>query len=903
MAGTGQDRPLIQGTRVRQSWALRTWLVLLVLATAAPLIAYGLFHVIDSYLAQRAALIEKTTATAHTLVQLVTRELDRDVAELELIAEGPAFERGDYSGLTAAAGDLLARFGPGAAVVAYDQGGRPIGGSVPASLLTPATHRTISEQVFAAKAPVISYPDGQAESGFAVSLDVPISHGSDVVGDLSLLLPAARIQAIVASERLPAGWASVVLNGADRAVARFPPGEASFRPSTSPALHRLLASGAGEDTADITLADGASAIAVLARTPRYGWSAVVAIPQSEIFAPLRATLREMAAVGALALALSLGLALLIANRLARPITSLARFALALDGDETLLAHEPGLLEADSVAEVLRHTVHRRRLAESTADNAELRAARLIEAVPCGVIGFDRDGSWSFVNRTTCELLRRSSAELLGFTIRTPDLDVRRVDGSPIPPEERVSARALRGEAVHDLEVSMRRGTGERISLLLSAVPMRDRDGRIIGALTAMLDVTERRAAQVRLDNLLLTLEARVREEVAAREAAQQEAAQAQKMQALGELAGGVAHDFNNALQAITGAVGLIEQRSDEPQAVRRFARAASAAAERGAAIAGRLLTFARRGELRAVPVEASTLLRDTAEILALTLGANVTVRTEIAGGVGWLMADPAQLQTVLVNLAANARDAMPGGGTLVLRAREEAVGAGPHPAELRPGRYVLIEAVDTGAGMDARTLARATEPFFTTKPVHKGTGLGLPMARGFAEQLGGGLSITSAPGQGTTVRLWLPATAPPARNPAGEAGGGVQGGAAVGGGLRLLLVEDEADSRAMVAEELSERGFLVEQAADAAAALDLLSARRFDVLVTDYGMPGESGLDLIAAARERHRRLPALLLTGLGADPALVAAANADGPTEAVGKPVRAAELASRIVRLAAAAR
>ncbi len=439
----------------------------------------------------------------------------------------------------------------------------------------------------------------------------------------------------------------------------------------------MLASGSEEETADVTFGGGASAIAVLARTPRYGWSAVVAIPRAEIFAPLRATLQEMAAVGVLALALSLGLAMLIANRLARPVTSLARFALALDGDETLLAHEPGLREADAVAEVLQKTVLRRRLAESTADNAELRAARLIEAVPCGLIGFDCEGSWSFVNRTTCELLRRSSTELLGFTVRTPNLDVRAVDGSPILPEERVSARALRGEPVHDLEVSMLRGTGERISLLLSAVPLRDRDGRIVGALTAMLDVTERRAAQVRLDNLLLTLEARVREEVAAREAAQQEAAQAQKMQALGELAGGVAHDFNNVLQAVTGAVGLIEQRAEEPEAVRRLARTASAAADRGASVAGRLLTFARRGELRAVPIEASVLLRDTAEMLALTLGTHIVVRTETVGAVGWLLADPAQLQTVLVNLAANARDAMPGGGTLTLRAQEESVGAGP----------------------------------------------------------------------------------------------------------------------------------------------------------------------------------------------------------------------------------
>ncbi|MEO9188656.1 MAG: ATP-binding protein, partial [Acetobacteraceae bacterium] len=479
------------------------------------------------------------------------------------------------------------------------------------------------------------------------------------------------------------------------------------------------------------------------------------------------------------------------------------------------------------------------------------------------------------------------------------------------PEERASARALRGEVVRDLEVSMRRGTGGRIALLLSAVPLRDRAGRIIGALTAMIDVTQRRAAQDRLDTLLLTLEARVREEVAAREAAQQEAAQAQKMQALGELAGGVAHDFNNVLQAVSGAVGLIERRADSPNEVRRFAAAAAAAAARGAAVAGRLLTFARRGELRATPIEATALLRDTAEMLRHTLGAHVTVRTETAAGAGWLMADLAQLQTVLVNLAANARDAMAGGGTLTLRAVPETVAANAtHPAGLRAGRYVRLEAADTGAGMDAATLARATEPFFTTKPVDKGTGLGLAMARGFAEQLGGGLAIASAPGRGTTVRLWLPGADEPAKAPAVRAFAPpvAAPGTPVAGapdGLHVLLVDDEEGTRTILAEELADCGFVVDQAQNAEEARARLGAARCDVLVTDFSMPGENGLALIAAARNSRPGLPAVLLTGLGADPSLTGppAEASEGVTETVGKPVRVADLATRIARLAEAGR
>ncbi len=316
---------------------------------------------------------------------------------------------------------------------------------------------------------------------------------------------------------------------------------------------------------------------------------------------------------------------------------------------------------------------------------------------------------------------------------------------------------------------MLRGGGGRVALSINAVPRRDRDGRIIGALTVLLDVTERRAAQDRLDSLLQTLEMRVRDEVAAREAAQQAAAQAQRMQALGQLAGGVAHDFNNVLQAISGAVALIESRVDKPDMVRRFARLAAAAADRGEAVAGRLLTFARRGDLRAEPIEAAALLRDMIEILGPTLGRHITVEVEGAPDAGWLIADRPQLQTVLVNLATNARDAMEEGGTLTLRVAPETVAAtGPaHQAGLAPGRYVRLDITDTGTGMDAATLARAAEPFFTTKPMDKGTGLGLAMARGFAEQLGGALLIESAPGQGTRVRMWLPAADERTRTPTG----------------------------------------------------------------------------------------------------------------------------------------
>ncbi len=244
-------------------------------------------------------------------------------------------------------------------------------------------------------------------------------------------------------------------------------------------------------------------------------------------------------------------------------------------------------------------------------------------------------------------------------------------------------------------------------------------------------------------------------------------AQAQKMQALGELAGGIAHDINNVLQAVSSALALIARRPDQPVSVSRFAALGSTAAERGAAITRRLLLFARRADLSAEPIDVAGLLTELSEVLAHTLGSAVAVVVEDACDVPPLLADKSQLETVLVNLATNARDAMPDGGRLTLSAGVEQVGPdASHPASLSPGRYVRLAVRDTGTGMDPATLARVTEPFFTTKPAGKGTGLGLAMARGFAEQSGGALAIDSAPGRGTTVALWLPQAEPEAADPA-----------------------------------------------------------------------------------------------------------------------------------------
>ncbi|MFL5253348.1 MAG: PAS domain S-box protein [Rhodopila sp.] len=298
--------------------------------------------------------------------------------------------------------------------------------------------------------------------------------------------------------------------------------------------------------------------------------------------------------------------------------------------------------------------------------------------------------------------------------------------------------------------------------------------------------------------------------------------QAQKVQALGQLASGIAHDFNNILQAVEGAATLIERRPEDIERTRRLARMAIDATGRGGSITQRLLSFARRGEIHAEALPTAELLNNIREVLAHTLGVTIVVQSIASPEVPRLIADRGQLETALVNLGTNARDAMPDGGLLTLSADVEHVAAdGSHPAGLKPGTYVRLSVADTGTGMDAATLARATEAFFTTKPLGQGTGLGLPMVRAFAEQSGGAMSITSAHGEGTTVTLWLRQAMDTTAAAVGQADAR---NTTLDAPVRILLVDDDDMVRETLAAQLEDLGFGMLVASSGAEAVALLEA-------------------------------------------------------------------------------
>jgi CheY-like chemotaxis protein len=301
--------------------------------------------------------------------------------------------------------------------------------------------------------------------------------------------------------------------------------------------------------------------------------------------------------------------------------------------------------------------------------------------------------------------------------------------------------------------------------------------------------------------------------------------------------------------------------------------------------------------LSAEPLDVAELLRELVEILTHTIGSAIHVTLRVQPALPPLLADRGQLEAVLVNLAANARDAMPNGGALILSADHETAAAS-HPAGLAPGRYIRLAVTDEGEGMDAATLAHAREPFFTTKR-SAGTGLGLAMAQGFAEQSGGALAIESQPGQGTTVTLWLPeavsdGAAPPraAVFPNGE----------TFERAKILLVDDEAMIREVLAQQLTDAGFEVVVASGGAEALALGESETIDAVVTDLSMPGIDGLEIIRGLQARSPGLPAVLLTGYAGDETALALSGAmSGTFSLLRKPVTEAQLLDRLHAMLAA--
>jgi signal transduction histidine kinase len=422
-------------------------------------------------------------------------------------------------------------------------------------------------------------------------------------------------------------------------------------------------------------------------------------------------------------------------------------------------------------------------------------------------------------------------------------------------------------------------------------------GRAVRFTGTVLDITESKRAEARLREMNDTLEQRVEERTRSLREAEETLRQSQKMEAVGQLTGGLAHDFNNLLAGISGSLELVESRlaQGRTQGLDAFIGAAKTSARRAAALTHRLLAFSRRQTLDPRPTDVNRLVAEMEELVRRTVSRAIVLTVDGAEGLWNTLVDPNQLENALLNLCINARDAMPNGGRLrITTANAALTGRAATRHGLPPGDYVMLSVSDTGSGMTPEVARKAFDPFFTTKPIGQGTGLGLSMIYGFVRQSGGVARIDSAPGRGTIVSLWLPRAEGEAD--AAPAGNAPRTSTPATPEQTVLVVDDEPAVRMVVAEVLTDLGYAAIEAADSESGLALLrSNARIDLLITDVGLPGGmNGPEMVEQAMDQRPALKVLFITGFAETGALTP--ERLGPDmQVLPKPFAIEDLAARI--------
>ncbi len=447
------------------------------------------------------------------------------------------------------------------------------------------------------------------------------------------------------------------------------------------------------------------------------------------------------------------------------------------------------------------------------------------------------------------------------------------------------------------EYRFRRADGTFADVFDRGHVFREEDGRAVRMIGAMLDLTDRKRAENELRELNDTLETRVSERTADLMAAQEALRQAQKMEAVGQLTGGLAHDFNNLLTGISGSLEMMQIRIAQGRTVdvERYVGAAQGAAKRAAALTHRLLAFSRRQTLAPKPTNVNRLVAGMEEMIRRTVGPAVQLETVSSAGLWPSLIDPSQLENAVLNLCINARDAMPHGGRITIETSNRWMDE--RTAEQRgldPGQYISLCVSDSGTGMAPDVIAKAFDPFFTTKPIGEGTGLGLSMIYGFAKQSGGSVAIYSEVGDGTMVCVYLPRHMGDAE--AVDVEPDVQAAPRAEAGETVLVVDDEPTVRMLVAEVLTDLGYTAIEAVDGAAGLKIINSDlRIDLLVTDVGLPGGlNGRQVADAARSVRPDLKVLFITGY-AENAVLSHGHLDPGMHVLTKPFGMDVLATRI--------
>jgi PAS domain S-box-containing protein len=537
-------------------------------------------------------------------------------------------------------------------------------------------------------------------------------------------------------------------------------------------------------------------------------------------------------------------------------------AIAIDNSRLFETAERSRQELEQLTQTLEQRVEERTTA---LQRSERQFQQLVAGITdCAIYMIDRNGFVASWNLGAERIKGYDAEEIIGqhFGIFYNEED--RAAGLPA---EVLRAAATQGK--YEAENWRVRKDGTRFWASVLIDPIRDSAGEIVGFAKITRDMTERRAMQEQLH-------------------------QSQKMEAIGQLTGGVAHDFNNLLTVILGNLESLARYIPEAPRARRALDQATRGAQRAATLTSQLLAFSRRQPLNPKPTDANQLVSGMSDLIRRSLGESIAIETVLAAGVWRIEVDSNQLENALLNLAVNARDAMPKGGKLTLETTNAHIDeqyAGQY-AEISPGQYVLISVSDTGAGMTREVLARAFDPFFTTKPLGEGTGLGLSQVFGFVKQSGGHIKLYSEIGQGTTVKIYLPrstsaAVPDEAESPLSESRGDSS--------EAILVVEDDDGVRLYSTESLRDLGFTVHEANDASSALRILEHHpEIMLLFTDVGLPGINGRELVERARRIRPGLRVLFTTGYARN-AIVHQGRLDPGVELLPKPFTRAQLGERV--------
>jgi PAS domain S-box-containing protein len=865
------------------SYSLRAVLIAYSFAVLLPVLLLAGYLLNELASADRAALEQNMVRMADALREDIDREIDRRITILTVLATSPALAQGDYAAFHRHASAALPK---DAVITLVDASMQQVVNTfVPYGTPLPLTGDTEGvRRVFDSKRPWVSdYFIGRVSRRGVFNVDVPVFVDGQVRYALLLGLDPAVLLPILQEEKLPREWGTTVADRKGVVLARRWTHDRSVGTKLPDDLQQQRSR-----PSVVGSLEGERMLRASAISPVSGWQVSLNVPLALARAPLQRNLWWWGGMAAAAFLLATGLAAVFGRTIARPLQAAADAAAGFGRGAAVPEATTRLTEVDRLLVALREagrdlTQAREQRDEAQRQNAarELGASeRRFQLLVQGVTDYaifllDAEGYVTNWNTGAARIKGYSADEIVGRHFSRFYTEEDRANEVP--------ARALRtatSEGKYEAEGWRVRKDGKRFwaSVIIDAI--RDESGKLTGFAKVTRDLTEKRETQQQL------------------EIAREHLFQSQKMEAVGQLTGGVAHDFNNLLTIILGNLDAARRVLDNwtEGAQSRLVRAvdhATHGAQRAATLTRQLLAFSRRQPLEPTFVDVNRLLVHLLDFLRRSLGETIDVETVGAGGIWWIEADQAQLEAAILNLALNARDAMDGGGKLTIEASNSFLDEDycrRHP-DVKVGQYVQIAVTDNGTGMTKEVVERAFEPFFSTKEPGRGTGLGLSQVYGFVKQSGGHVKIYSEPGQGTTVKIYLPrahrdATAVEDHElPAPRARGSEV----------VLVVEDDPDVRRFICETLRDLRYSVHEAVDAASALAVIdSAETIDLLLTDVVLPGPNGRMLANQALARRPALKVLFMTGYSRN-AIVHHGRLDPGVDVVHKPITQAALAAKV--------